>query len=110
MQGVTGYASGQGAAEMVGAVGPAGSAGEAGPQGPMGMTGDCGPMAVNSNWNTTWVYTFNGASNEILHFDQGKAGDIASHMERDQARRIGLDGADACRSLLSVRREAGYVR
>jgi hypothetical protein len=89
---------------MVGVAGPAGSAGGVGSQGPMGMTGDRGPMATNSNWNASWDYTFNGDSNEILRFDQGKAGDIASYMDRDQARRIGLDGADARR--VEVIREA----
>jgi hypothetical protein len=98
VQGVAGYTGGRGSAELYGAVGPAGSAGVAGPQGPVGPTGIRGPMAMNIGaWTGFWDYTFNGDSDEILHFDRRMAGDIANYVSENQTRRIGIDGADAQR-------------
>jgi hypothetical protein len=97
-QGVAGYTGGRGSAELYGAVGPAGSAGEAGPQGPVGPTGVRGPIAINAGvWTGFWDYTFNGSSNEILHYDRRMAGDIANYVSENQTRRIGIDGADPTR-------------
>lgn len=94
-RGVAGYTGGRGSAELYGAVGPAGSAGEAGPQGPVGPTGERGPMAMSVGaWSGFWDYTFNGNSNEILHYDQRMAGDISRYVAANQTRRIGIDGAD----------------
>jgi hypothetical protein len=95
VQGVAGYAGGQGSAELYGAVGPAGSAGVAGPQGPVGPTGERGPMAMSIGaWSGFWDYTFNGSSNDILHYDQRMAGDIAKYVNENQTRRLGIDGSD----------------
>jgi hypothetical protein len=95
VQGVAGYTGGRGSAELYGAVGPAGSEGAAGPQGPVGPTGERGPMAMTSGaWSGFWDYTFNGDSNEILHYDRRMAGDISKYVNEHQTRRIGIDGSD----------------
>jgi len=95
VQGVAGYTGGRGSAELYGAVGPASSAGAVGPQGPVGPTGERGPLALTSGaWAGYWDYTFNGTSNEILHFDRRMAGDIATFTNEHQTRRIGIDGSD----------------
>jgi hypothetical protein len=97
-EGVAGYVGGRGSAELYGAVGPAGMAGEIGPQGPVGPTGERGPMAMNTAaWSGFWDYTFNGNSNEILHYDKRMAGDINKYMNDHQTRRVGIDGSDSAR-------------
>jgi len=97
-QGLAGYTGGRGSAELYGAVGPAGSPGAEGPQGPIGPMGERGPMAMNVGaWTGFWDYTFNGNSNEILHYDRRMAGDISKYVSQNQTRRIGIDGADAQR-------------
>jgi hypothetical protein len=97
-EGVAGYAGGRGSAELYGAVGPAGLAGDIGPQGSVGPAGERGPMATNMGaWNGFWDYTFNGNSNEILHFDKRMAGDISKYVNDNQTRRVGIDGSDSAR-------------
>jgi len=55
-------------------------------------------MAMNIGaWSGFWDYTFNGNSNDILHFDRRMGGDIAKYVSENQTRRIGIDGADARR-------------
>jgi hypothetical protein len=55
-------------------------------------------MAMNVGaWTGFWDYTFNGNSNEILHYDRRMAGDIANYVNENQTRRIAIDGADPTR-------------
>ena len=39
-------------------------------------------------------YTFNTNSNEILRSDSGKAREIASYMDQNPSRRVGIDGSN----------------
>jgi len=55
-------------------------------------------MAMNIGaWSGFWDYTFNGNSNDILHYDRKMAGDIAKYVNANQTRRLGIDGADSQR-------------
>ena len=49
-------------------------------------------------WSGFWDYTFNGNSNDILHYDRRMAGDIAKYVNAHQTRRIGIDRSDPQRT------------
>ena len=93
-QGATGLVGAQGSTELGGIAGPAGATGAAGPQGAIGPIGAQGPMVGNGSWNAYRDYTFNTNSNEILRSDSGKAREIASYMDQNPSRRVGIDGSN----------------